>query len=300
MRLDVDAARGALERRLGGDALAAAARVRAAVDEAMALAFRRHCAERGYDPAARPIYAFGGAGPVHACAVAELLGADRVIVPPDAGVGSAVGLLAAPPRVDLARTSWVRLDQSPSFEAIDRLLAEMADEARGLLATGGVTADQVTIEQAADLRFLGQAHQLSVPLPPGSASLPGPERAQALIAAFEQDYARVYGRIPPGVGVQALVWRLTARGPAPAAASGTAASAPQGMSAPNPSEAAERPAWFSGEMRPTRVIRRERLAEGEPLEGPLLIEEDASTTAVAPGWRVSVLPTGHLDLRRTM
>src|SRR5205823_13650991 len=109
MRLDVEAARGALARRLGEDPLAAAGRVRATVDEAMALAFRRHCAERGYDPSARPLYAFGGAGPVHACPVAELLGADRVIVPPDAGVGSAIGLLAAPPRGDLARTHWLRL-----------------------------------------------------------------------------------------------------------------------------------------------------------------------------------------------
>src|SRR5215210_199284 len=125
MRPDASAKSDALSGRLGDDPLAAAVRVRAAVDEAMALAFRRHCAERGYDPSARPLYAFGGAGPVHACGVAELLGASRVLVPPDAGVGSAMGLLAAPPRVDLARTLWVRLDGEPSFEVVETLYREM-------------------------------------------------------------------------------------------------------------------------------------------------------------------------------
>jgi N-methylhydantoinase A len=283
MRLDVEAARGALGRRLGGEPLAAAARVRAAVDEAMALAFRRHCAERGYDPAARPLYAFGGAGPVHACGVAELLGANRVLVPPEAGVGSAFGLLAAPPRVDLARTLWLRLDPAPSFAAVEALYQAMEVEARALL---GQAAD-LTLERSADLRFLGQAHQLTVALPPGWD-------APAIARAFERDYARVYGRIPPGVGVQALQWRLTARGPAPGTG-GRPVHPPPDTRFPSP---ASRPAWFGGALRETPVVRRERLATGQELSGPLLVEEDASTTVLPPGWRLSVLPTGHLDLRR--
>src|SRR5262249_34502203 len=150
-------------------------------------------------------YAFGGAGPVHACAVADLLGAARVIVPPDAGLGSAIGLLAAAPRVDLARTLWLRLDPAPPFEPVAALYREMEAEARAL--PGGDPGD-LTLERSADLRFLGQAHQLTVSLPPGWD-------AGAMIQAFEQAYARVYGRVPPGVGVQALQWRLTARGAPP-------------------------------------------------------------------------------------
>jgi N-methylhydantoinase A len=286
MRLDVAAARDALGVRLGGEPLAAAVRVRAAVDEAMALAFRRHCAERGYDPSARPIYAFGGAGPVHACGVADLLGAGRVIVPPDAGIGSAIGLLSAPPRVDLARTLWLRLDQAPPFEPVEALYREMEGEARGLLGD----PDGLTLERSADLRFLGQAHQLTV-------ALPAEWDAGAMIGAFEAAYARVYGRIPPGVGVQALQWRLTARGPAPDAGTPTA---PPGSTAASSQSAAlvHRAAYFDGGVRETAVVRREALEIGEERAGPLLVEEDASTTVVPPGWRLTVLLTGHLDLRR--
>jgi N-methylhydantoinase A len=292
MRLDVAAAERALEARVGGKALEAAARVRAAVDESMALAFRRHCAERGRDPSARPLYAFGGAGPVHACAVAELLGARRVIVPPAAGVGSAVGLLAAPPRLDLARTLLLRLDADADWPGVDRVYDEMADQAAELLGTLGIGRDEITFERSADLRFVGQAHQLTVPLPAEVGRGRPPERSAAALGQFERDYARVYGRIPPGVGVQVLQWRLTARGPTPTvpahAAARSAGAAPVGT----------RSAYFDGARRDTPVHRREALSAGARLDGPLLVEEDASTTVVPSGWSLVVLPTGHLDLGR--
>jgi N-methylhydantoinase A len=292
MRLDAAAAERALTARIGGPALEAAARVRAAVDESMALAFRRHCAERGRDPSARPLYAFGGAGPVHACAVASLLGAQRVIVPPAAGVGSAVGLLAAPPRVDLARTLLQELDADADWAAVDRLYDEMADEAVELLGSLGIGRDDVAFERSADLRFLGQAHQLTVLLPPEAARGRPSARAEAAVGQFERDYARVYGRIPPGVGVQALQWRLTARGPTPTAPVHVAAAA----SADAPPST--RPAFFDGQLVDTPVHRREALTAGARLDGPRLVEEDASTTVVPPGWSLAILPTGHLDLLR--
>jgi N-methylhydantoinase A len=302
MRLDVAAAERALVSRIGdapapsgqagsprdpaapparSTALEAAARVRGAVDESMALAFRRHCAERGYDPGARPLYAFGGAGPVHACAVAELLGSSRVLVPPAAGVGSAVGLLAAPPRVDLARTSLQRLDRSPDWAAVEALYAEMAAEAAELLGSLGIQGGQIAHERSADLRFVGQAHQLTVPVPSDGD----------LIGQFEREYARVYGRVPPGVGVQALQWRLTARGPTPTApvhaAAAAAATAPR-----------TRQAYFAGALRDTPVYPRASLPPGATLAGPALVEEDASTSVIPPGWRLTVLPTGHLEIER--
>jgi N-methylhydantoinase A len=296
MRLDVAAAERALVSRIAGApaasertgsprdptaALEAAARVRAAVDESMALAFRRHCAERGYDPGARPLYAFGGAGPVHACAVAELLGSHRVIVPPAAGVGSAVGLLAASPRVDLARTSLQRLDRSPDWPAVELLYAEMAGEAAELLGSLGILEHQIVHERSADLRFVGQAHQLTVAVPSDGD----------LLGQFEREYARVYGRVPPGVGVQALQWRLTARGPTPTAPvhapSAAAATAPR-----------SRAAYFAGALRDTPVYPRASLWPGDRVAGPALVEEDASTSVVPPGWRLTVLPTGHLEIER--
>jgi N-methylhydantoinase A len=281
MKLDVAAAERALVDRIGGTVLEAASRVRAAVDESMALAFRRHCAERGYDPGARPLYAFGGAGPVHACAVAELLGATRVLVPPAAGVGSAVGLLAAPPRVDLARTSLQRLDQTPDWDAVEALYDEMSADAAELLGSLGIGPQQIVHERSADLRFVGQAHQLTVPVPADGD----------LIGQFQRDYARVYGRVPPGVGVQALQWRLTARGPTPVAPVHAATTSDASA------EPRRRDAWFDGAMRPMPVYRREALPVA-PLAGPLLVEEDASTTVVPPAWVLRVLATGHLELTR--
>jgi N-methylhydantoinase A len=302
MRLDVEAARRALLARLGPaatgsdgrrgqrevdgqgvdarQALELASRVRTAIDEQMALAFRRHCAERGYDPAERPVYAFGGAGPVHACSVAELLGARRVIVPPAAGVGSAVGLLAASPRVDLARTHFLEVGPSADWAPVERAYDEMKDEARALLRTAGVTDDEVRFDYAADLRFVGQAHQLTV-LYPDTGDLRD---------VFEREYARVYGRIPPGVGVQALQWRLIGRGATPEAP------AFQAGGAHLAEDRRTRQAWFAGEPRETRVYARAGLPS--QVDGPALIEEDASTTVVPPGWRCHVLQSGHLDISR--
>jgi N-methylhydantoinase A len=280
MRLDVEAAQRALVARLGGEALGAAARVRTAIDEQMALAFRRHCAERGYDPAERPVYAFGGAGPVHAAAVAELLGAHRVIVPPAAGVGSAVGLLAAPPRVDLARTHFLEVSAAADWGPVERAYDEMKTEARALLGTAGVADDEVRFDLAADLRFVGQAHQLTVHY----------DDVGSLRETFQREYARVYGRIPPGVGVQALQWRLIARGATPEAPTANL------REEARVSDRTTRTAWFKDALVETPVYTRAALPDS--IDGPALIEEDASTTVVPPGWTCRVLPSGHLDMRR--
>ncbi len=292
MRLDAAAAERALAVRLGGDPLAAAVRVRTAIDEQMALAFRRHCAERGYDPAERPLYAFGGAGPVHACGVAELLGIRRVIVPPAAGVGSAIGLLSAPPRVDVARTHFLDVTGAGDWAPVDRAYDEMRAETLALLATAGVGAAEVRYEYAADLRFHGQAHQLTVILPAEAFEAASGRRVDLVVGAFERAYARVYGRIPPGVGVQALQWRLVARGATPEPPSHQVASGDAGGAT------RMRDAWFAGRLVHTPVYRREALPCGEAVAGPVLVEEDASTTVVPPGWRLTLLPTGHLDVVR--
>jgi N-methylhydantoinase A/oxoprolinase/acetone carboxylase beta subunit len=204
-------------------------------------------------------------------------------------VGSAIGLLAAAPRVDVARSYYARIDDRPNWAAIDALFEEMRQEALAVLATSGVEPDDARIETSADLRYLGQAHQLPVRLPSRSSA----NRAAELISAFEVDYARVYGRIPPGVGVQALLWRLTATGPAPETPGPAAADVPVGLP-----RSTVRSAVFGAGVSDATVIARGDLAIGQTVVGPAFIEEDASTIVVPPGWSAAVLPSRHIDMRR--
>ncbi|TAK22426.1 MAG: hydantoinase/oxoprolinase family protein [Chloroflexota bacterium] len=296
MALDEPAAREALERRFRMAPTEAAERVRDAVDEDMALAFRRHCAERGYDPAALPLYAFGGAGPAHACGVAVRLGIERIIVPPAAGIGSAIGLLAAPPRVDLARTQIVRVNGSLDWSAIDHLLAAMVAEGFSLLALDTSSdLSSAWVERQTDLRFLGQAHQLTITIPEAAldATRDAASRSVALTSAFEDAYAAIYGGIPPGVGVEAHQWRVTITGERPPA---PRVSGRSGDHAPAP---LTRTAWFDGAPSEASVWRRETMPRHRTLEGPVLIEDDESTTVVPPGWRVRLFEGDFLEVART-
>ncbi len=289
LRLDRDAAGRALVDALGGDPIASAERIRDTVDEEMALAFRRHCAERGYDPASLPLYAFGGAGPVHACGVARRLGIGRICVPAAAGVGSAIGLVGAPPRVDLVRTLVCPVDDATPWDEIDREMEAMRARASSELSSL-VPPDQIGWATAADLRFTGQAHQLTTAVPPAALDRGSPAvaRSAALRTTFAGEYGRVYGRVPPRVGVEAMQWRLTATGPTPPI--------PRFSIAGGSGRERRRAAWFDGERRPARAIDRSSLAVGDTVDGPALIQEDATTTVVHPHWSASVLPSGHLEL----
>ena len=132
------------------------------VDAAMEQAVRSVTVERGVDPAGLALVAFGGAGPLHACALAEALGMQAVIVPPRAGVLSAVGLLCSPRQRELVR-SW----PDPSErDGLEEALAELGAEARTVVAgigAGGSTEPDVEVEYALDCRYRGQSHELTVP-----------------------------------------------------------------------------------------------------------------------------------------
>jgi N-methylhydantoinase A/oxoprolinase/acetone carboxylase beta subunit len=180
-RLDVDAARRALD--AGG---ITAAGVIAVVDEAMVQAVRAVSVQRGVDPAGLALVAFGGAGPLHACALAEVLGMPAVVVPPRAGVLSAVGLLGAPRQVDLVR-SWA--DPADHHGA--------AAAAAGLAATAGAGAAH--IEVAFDCRYTGQSHELTV----------------ATVADFPAEHARRNGFTLGGAAIEVVAIRVSARWPSP-------------------------------------------------------------------------------------
>lgn len=291
MRLDREAARRAIATQVAGplglSLEAAALGIHAVVNENMANASRLQAVEHGHDPAAHAMVAFGGAGPVHAWGVAQRLRIGTVVVPPSAGLGSALGLLLAPRSYRLARTFIASLDVL-DMGAVAALFAEMEAEAKAALADAGVGPAAIRFRRRADMRYRGQRKELTVDLPAG------PGDAAALRRAFEAQYRRIYGRIHDGHPVEALCWRLEAAGP-PIRRLGRMRSAIQAAS---PMPAGHRPALFPGWDAPrlVAVFRRDALAPGARIEGPALIEEAESTAVLGPGGAAAVDAHGNLEL----
>jgi len=286
MRLDRTAAERAVSehvaRPLGLDVTAAAWGIHRVVNENMAAAARIHGIERGRDLRAYPLFAFGGAGPVHCWQVARILKVPRILLPFGAGAMSAWGLLAAPLAFDFVRTVRARLDAA-DWDALNGLFAEMEDEGRELLARAGVARDSVRVGRIAEMRYVGQGHEVEARMPAGrlsAASLP------AITTAFEEAYRALYHRLPQGVPIEALNWRVTVSGPPPALAFGGAAA---GGSA-GTSVKSRRRAWFaeaSGWV-DTPVYDRYTLGPGTTFDGPAIVEERESTAIIGPGARCRV------------
>ncbi len=197
MKLDLDGTKKALER-LGEPLKMTAEQVawgiHQIVNENMANAARAHLGERGKDPRRMPMYAFGGAGPVHGYRVAEILRLPALISPFGAGVGSTFGLLAAPLAFDFVRSAYSRMDRL-DWNLANRLLDEMAQEGRKVLESSGLRAHDIVYQRTADLRYIGQGHEVSVALPDGMLSVDDLAR---IAAEFERTYESLYGRKGPG------------------------------------------------------------------------------------------------------
>jgi N-methylhydantoinase A len=281
MRLDRAAAERAVDehvgRPLGLDPTGAAWGIHRVVNENMAAAARIHGIERGRDLRAYPLFAFGGAGPVHCWQVARILKVPRILLPFGAGAMSAWGLLAAPLAFDFVRTVRARLDAA-DWAALNRLFAEMEDEGRALLARAGVAPEAARVARIAEMRYVGQGHEVEAPVPGGrlsAASLP------AITASFEDAYRALYHRLPQGVPIEALNWRVTVSGPPPPLAFGGAGPArPDGDAVKT-----RRRAWFAEAAGwiDTPVYDRYALAPGTRFEGPAIVEERESTAVIGPG-----------------
>jgi N-methylhydantoinase A len=280
MALDVAAAERAIQERLaeplGLDVAHAAWTVHQVVNENMANATRVHTVERGRDARAFPLFAFGGAGPVHAYRVAEKLGVTEVIAPFGAGVGSTIGLLAAPLAFDFVRTAAARV-RALDWALVGRLLRDMEDEGRDLLHQAGVADGDIKVERAADMRLIGQAHEITVELP-GTAPVLGDE--VRLEQAFESTYTGLFGRTPPNVPMEVVSWRVRLAGRQPDlrlrvfAAGGEAAKARKG----------ERQVYFPelDGFHSTAVYDRYALGPGAELRGAAIVEERESTVVIGP------------------
>ena len=292
MELSVDCAADAVDefaRFTGLDRVRAAQGIHDLVNENMANAARVHAAERGIDLNGYALVATGGAGPVHACGVAMRLGIDRVIVPPAAGVGSAFGLMLAPIAFDYVR-SFVSRIAALDREVVNKLYGEMEDEGRALVREAGIDDSEIRVVRTADMRYVGQGHEISVPVPLGEFT---ESSDGALQAAFDASYKKLYGRLCDGVPVEAIHWRVTVSGPEPEICDVASVGDAGGQGAEG-----QRDVLFEEGKYGTEVYRRDKLGRGVVLKGPAIVEEVESTTVLPPGWVLQVDDTGNLILIR--
>jgi N-methylhydantoinase A/oxoprolinase/acetone carboxylase beta subunit len=292
MPLDAGAAERALAavgRRLGVDPVAAAAGIHRVVNARMADQIRLVTIKRGYDPRQFSLVVLGGAGPVHGAALAAEMGMAEVLVPEAPGVLAAFGLLAAAIEHHHARTLQGRADVA-DLDAVNRCLDELDAAGRGRMREEGVPAPEVRVAYTADMRYVGQAYELEVPIPVPVAH----ERMPEILAAFHEVHERVYGYARAQQPVEFVNFRAVHTYPLPrpavtpaAQSTGTLADACLG----------ERRAYF-GEFVSTVIYERARLPRLARLAGPAILEQNDTTTVIPPGVTALVDDAGNLRLRR--
>ena len=322
---------------LGQDVRAAAAGIVSVVNHGMAEALRIVSIERGHDAREFSLVAFGGAGPVHAAALAEELDIPEVVVPPIPGGFSALGLVATDLRRDWSHTFYSPIE-SVDLTALEQRLAEMEQAAEVMLRDAGIPEADRTIERTADCRYTKQAYELTVPLAGGTVTR---EALDALARDFHAQHLRTYGHENPDEPVQMVNVRVTATGRMPRVEFHAAAAGPAGANGrtandtmaaktvPEAGAAAEssagggaatREVWF-GEPVPCPVIGRHDLASGSSdrsvnassdkdvdtaahavntgRAGPLIVEEMDCTVVVPPGWWAALDERGFILMTRT-
>ncbi len=291
--VDIEAAERAIDqavaRPLGLTVPEAAARIAEIVNANMAEALRIVSIERGHDARAFSLIAFGGAGPVHAVALAEELRIPEVIIPPVPGAFSALGLVATDLKRDYVRTLYADLG-SVDPDQVAAVFGAMEASGTAMLDAAHVPPAQRALPRQADLRYRRQAYELTVPLGDGPitrASL------DAAMAAFHAKHELTYGHANRDEPVQLVNLRLTAIGRLPAltlAQSGAAAAARE----------RQRDVWFPGiGFTPTPVRWRPGLPAGAILTGPLIVEAVDLTAVVPPGWSGRVDAMGFIRLSRS-
>ncbi|MGA2392100.1 MAG: hydantoinase/oxoprolinase family protein [Candidatus Lustribacter sp.] len=291
---------------LGGDVERTAAGIVALVDAEMAKVLRIVSVERGLDPRDFLLMAFGGGGPLHACALAADLGLRRVVIPRYPGLFSALGLLAADVRATLSRSLVTPLDAA-SLSAARNVASALSDEARDALREQGVAEDAMRIVAELDVRYAGQSFDLTVPFD-------GDENA--IVEAFHQRHERRYGYASRDERVELATVRVTAIG------SQSHVTLSLSKACPEPVEGGSHPvttieavprqarddmggarigtrrAWDAGAFADAAIYDRERLRAGDAFTGPAIVEQYDTTTWVPSGWRAQADDGGNLQLEK--
>lgn len=287
LRIDLEAAKLAIKERIAdpsGLSLEEATwGIHQIVNESMANAARVHTLERGKDPHRFPVFAFGGAGPVHGYRIAKALGSPALIAPFGAGVMSAVGFLTAPLAFDFVRSWPGRLD-AIDWQKANALLGEMEAEGSALLEQSGVSSAQIWHQRAADIRYVGQGHEIQIPLPDGRLN---DESVPGIVRSFEETYRRLYERLSESVPLEIINWRVISSSPAPQV---HLRAATDGQSVASTARKGTRRAYFPelGGYVDTAVYDRYALLPGAAFSGPAIVEERESTVIVGPDGRFRI------------
>src|SRR5215470_4772666 len=291
MPLDVKAAEEGLARvaePLGMDATAVADGILRIAATAMSYAVKGVTTERGFDAGDFALVAYGGAGPLHAVEVAREIGIRKVIIPGAPGVFSAFGMLFSDLRYDYVRTFPTRLEEAP-FEKIEALYTALEDEGRAAIANASVKPQKVVVRRAADMRYVGQEHAVTVELPLGVFKKRDRDEIKRL---FDAMHELRYGTSAPQERAEIVSLRSTV--------TGVMGKPPQrkideGQRKP-PAAAftGKRSVYLGTGFKPTPTVRRAALLAGNRISGPALIEEHASTTVLMPGDICEVDAYGNL------
>ena len=281
MGLDAEAAGRALAElgeTMGMSGVEAAWGIYSVVTESMAAAARIHIIERNRDPRNYALVAFGGAGPAHAGEVARILGAGRVIVPLGAGVTSALGCLAAPLSFENVR-SMPGLFERTDWASASQVFDEMEVWGREMLVNAGVPAGEVTLSRSADVRLVGQIHEINVPIPEGE--LDG-SQSEGIEDEFHRIYQELYSRKNLSIPIEVQNWRSLVSGPQPYLQLRKETVQPNADA--GVAQNGSRSAYFPGAngFVDCPVFDRYRLPAGCRIAGPAIVEEEESTTVIRP------------------
>ena len=292
MKLDVAAAEQALQHKIAGplgmDVTRAADGILRIAATAMSYAVKGVTTERGLDAGDFVLFAYGGAGPLHAVQVAREIGIRKVIIPPAPGVFSAFGMLFADLRYDYVRTAPMRLDDA-SFEQMEKVYHELEDQGRAAIGNTTVTPHRIEIKRAADMRYVGQEHAVTVDLP---MRVFQKQDRKAIKRHFDEMHALRYGTSAPDERAEIVSLRSTVTGLMRKPPQGKIARGPKAP--PKAASTGKRAVWFGTAFRATPTYSRAALAAGNRIAGPALIEEHASTTVLMPGDTLEVDAYGNL------
>jgi N-methylhydantoinase A len=257
-------------------------------NENMANAIRILTVEQGTDPREHALIAFGGAGPTHACEIAEALDIGQVLVPPAPGLCSAFGALAAGPRIDAVRSVYLT-DVRTTAAEVGAIFAELEQQARTDFAAQGL-GEAPSVRRLAAMRYQGQNYEQEVPFAAGEID------DGALRDAYErygQLYSEFYGYRLDGIPIELVRLAAIATGEAPAYVR------LPGVPEPGEGGSTTRDVYFpEGGFVPTAIVRRDAVAPGATLAGPAIVEFMDSTIVVPPAWTLSTRADGILEVTR--
>jgi len=287
MPLDIAKSKGAIQKladRLNVSLEEAAFGIFSVVGESMAAAARTHATDRGVNYRGLPMLAFGGAGPVHACYVAERIDSSKVIYPPMASVLSAFGTLVTPVRLDMVRGGLSKIS-SLDWSTVGPIIDEMLEEGNTAMQEAGVEMDAIRFGFAADMRYLGQQNEITVTFDNDPREA---KDTTGLRERFEANYEALYGVRLDDMDVEIVSWRATAQG-------GTTERHVNTKFADTAAKPkAIRKVFIIDKHMDVPVYTRTELAKDQHIQGPVIVEERETTAFILPGWNLTVDADGSL------